>query len=190
MNGVAMDPDMNNYDLEHVCTGHARMTKAQWESVYRDAWARYYTEEHVETVLRRARVSGINLSKVANAMIVFSGATRIENVHPLQFGIVRRKSRRQRRHGLPIENPFIYYPRRVVDFVGNLYQWAALVRRYLAIKKRVKADPAALSYVDVALSPPKRDAPDHFVEVFADKIPKTHGAPQRPAPVPEVVAAK
>ena len=25
--GVPMDPDMNNYDLEHVCTGHATMTK-------------------------------------------------------------------------------------------------------------------------------------------------------------------
>ena len=59
LKGIPMDPDMNNYDLEHVCTGHARMTKAQWEAVYRDAWARYYTDEHVETVLRRARVSGI-----------------------------------------------------------------------------------------------------------------------------------
>src|SRR5881394_3718791 len=29
--GVPMDGDMNNYDLEHVCTGHAMMTKAQWE---------------------------------------------------------------------------------------------------------------------------------------------------------------
>jgi radical SAM superfamily enzyme YgiQ (UPF0313 family) len=190
MNGVAMDPDMNNYDLEHVCTAHARMTKAQWEDVYRDAWARYYTDEHVETVLRRARVSGINLSKVANAMIVFSGATRIENVHPLQFGIVRRKSRTQRRHGLPIENPFVYYPRRVMQFAGNLYQWGVLVRRYLAIKKRVKADPAALSYIDEALTPPKGDAVDHFVAVFADKIPKTHGAPQRPAPMREIVAAE
>jgi radical SAM superfamily enzyme YgiQ (UPF0313 family) len=189
MSGVSMDPDMNKYDLEHVCTDHANMTKPQWEGVYRDAWARYYTDEHVETVLRRARVSGINLSKVANAMIVFSGATRIENVHPLQFGIVRRKSRTQRRHGLPIESPFIYYPRRVVEFAGNLYQWGMLVRRYLAIKKRVKADPAAKDYIDEALTAPKGDALDHFVEVFADKIPKTHGAPQRGTVAEKVAAA-
>src|SRR6185503_16508723 len=135
-------------------------------------------------------VSGINLSKVANAMIVFSGATRIENVHPLQFGIVRRKSRTQRRHGLPIETPFVYYPRRTVQFAANLWQWGALVRRYLAIKKRVKADPSALHYIDEALTPIAAGTQDHFVEVFADKIPKTHGAPVRPLPVREIAAAE
>jgi pyruvate-formate lyase-activating enzyme len=190
INGVAMDPDMNKYDLEHVCTSHAKMTKEQWEGVYRSAWARYYTDEHVDTVLRRARVSGINLSKVVNAMIVFSGASRIENVHPLQFGIVRRKSRTQRRYGMPIESPFVYYPRRAVEFAANLYQWGRLVRRYLAIKKRVKADPAAFSYMDEALSPIVVGTQDHFVDVFADKIPKTHGAPLRAEPAREIVAAE
>ena len=50
---------------------------------------------------------------------MFSGAARIEGVHPLQFGFVRRKVRTQRRHGLPIENPLIFYPRRAVDFVDG-----------------------------------------------------------------------
>ena len=187
--GVPMDPDMNKYDLEHVCTGHAVMSKAQWEGVYRDAWARYYTEEHVETVLRRARVSGINLSKVVNAMIVFSGATRIEDVHPLQFGLVRRKSRTQRRQGLPLENPLIYYPRRVAEFTGNVAAWVRHARRFLAIKKRVKADPAAFHYMDEALTPPVAGEQDHIVEAFADKIPKTHGAPTQQAARPPAVAA-
>jgi radical SAM superfamily enzyme YgiQ (UPF0313 family) len=188
--GIAMDADLNNYDLEHVCTAHASMSKEDWQGVYRDAWTRYYTDEHVETVIRRARVSGINLSKVTNAMIVFSGASRIEGVHPLQFGLVRRKSRTQRRHGMPLEHPFAYYPKRVAQFAGNLYQWAALVRRYLAIKKRVKADPGANRYTDEALTPIVAGVQDHFVEVFADKIPKTHGAPVWPEPVREVVAAE
>ena len=42
-----------------------------------------------------------------------------------------------------------------------------------------KADPAAFHYTDEALMPPKADQNDNFVEVFAAKIPKTHGAPQR-----------
>jgi hypothetical protein len=182
-----MDPDMNKYDLEHVCTSHAIMSKEQWEGVYRDAWARYYTPEHVETILRRARASGINLSKIVNAAIVFSGATRIENVHPLQFGLIRRKSRTQRRHGLPIESPFIYYPRRACEIARNVWQWGTHVRRFLAIKKRVKADPSAFHHMDEALTPPRADANDHFVEVFAEKIPKTHGAPKR-QPVPAEAA--
>jgi radical SAM superfamily enzyme YgiQ (UPF0313 family) len=179
LKGVPMDPDMNKYDLEHVCTAHAVMSKEQWEGVYRDAWARYYTPEHVETILRRAKVSGINLSKIVNAAIVFSGATRIENVHPLQFGLVRRKSRTQRRHGMPIENPLVYYPRRAAEFVNNVYLWASHFKRFLAIKKRVKFDPNGHSYMDEALTPPKADQNDNFVDVYAAQIPKTHGAPVR-----------
>src|ERR1700675_4926919 len=59
--GVPMDPDMNNYDLEHVCTSHAIMSKEQWEQIYRDAWKRYYTDKHVETILRRGAASGLSL---------------------------------------------------------------------------------------------------------------------------------
>ena len=40
--GVDMDPDMNKYDLEHVVTGHERMTQEQWEGIYRAAWGAYY----------------------------------------------------------------------------------------------------------------------------------------------------
>src|SRR5260370_33018077 len=50
--GVPMDPDMNKYDLEHVCTGHAVMSKEAWSQVYRDDWTRYYTDAQVETGLR------------------------------------------------------------------------------------------------------------------------------------------
>ncbi|MGO4125325.1 radical SAM protein [Inquilinus sp. YAF38] len=175
---VPMDPDMNKYDLEHVCTGHAMMSKEEWNGVYRDAWARYYTDDHVETVLRRAAVSGLSLKKIADILTVFSGASRIEGVHPLQFGYARRKLRTQRRHGLPIENPLIFYPRRAVEFVKVAAQWLTLLRRYRVIMKRVQADPAASAYTDEALRPLATDhAVDDFVKVFADKIPHTHGAP-------------
>src|SRR5437763_13020713 len=58
--GVPMDPDMNNYDLEHPCTAHPIMSKEEWTQVYHDTWKRYYTDEHVETVLRRGVASGLN----------------------------------------------------------------------------------------------------------------------------------
>jgi hypothetical protein len=54
--GVFMDPDMNKYDLEHACTAHPTMSIEQYEQVYRDAWVRFYTDAHVETILRRARL--------------------------------------------------------------------------------------------------------------------------------------
>ncbi len=186
-NGVAMDPDMNKYDLEHVLTAHPAMSKAEWEGIYRDAWRIYYTDEHVETVLRRGVARGISTKKIIEALIVFSGATRIEKVHPLQFGFVRRKVRRSRRHGLPIESPLVFYPRRAVEFATAALAWYRLYRRYHAIARRVFTDPASKLYVDEALTPPNaEEAMPHFVQVFADKIPKTHGAPQRE---PQVVGA-
>ena len=115
LKGARMEQDMNNYDLEHVCADHAIMSADTWRGVYRDAWARYYSDAHVETVLRRAVASGINPRKIVDAMTVFSGSSRIEGVHPLQFGYVRRKVRTQRRHG-PIVNPLVFYPWRAWDF--------------------------------------------------------------------------
>src|SRR6185312_3106240 len=56
---VPMDPDMNKYDLEHVVTGHARMSKSEWQNVYRDAWTRYYSDEHVATIMRRGVATGL-----------------------------------------------------------------------------------------------------------------------------------
>ena len=35
-------------------------------------------------------------------MTVFGGSARIEDVHPMQIGLGRRKVRTQRRHGMPM----------------------------------------------------------------------------------------
>src|SRR5262245_5004348 len=56
--GATMDPDLNRYDLEHACADHARMSKADWEAIYREAWSLYYTPEHSATLLRRAVATG------------------------------------------------------------------------------------------------------------------------------------
>jgi hypothetical protein len=181
--GVAMDPDMNNYDLEHVCTGHAVMSKEQWEGVYRDAWATYYTDDHVETILRRAAASGLKVKKVANIITAFAGGARIEGVHPLQLGVIRRKDRTQRRSGLPVESPLVFYPRRCAEQAATVARWLSLAAKYRAIMKRVAADVAVARYTDEALRVTTRqdDEQADFVQAFADVMPATHGAPARKA---------
>ena len=173
-----MDPDMNKYDLEHACTGHPLMSKDVWTKVYADAWARYYSDEHVETIMRRAVASGVNHTKLVDSLIIFSGAARIEGVHPLQFGFVRRKVRTQRRNGMPIVNPLSFYVWRTFDIIKVATRWGKMIWRYKKILKRVKADPAAATYMDEAMTVNTGDHTDHFVEMFADKIPHTHGAPK------------
>ena len=189
VSGVPMDPDMNKYDLEHACVAHPKMSQDAWMKAYAEAWSRYYTDEHVETVLRRAVASGISPKKVVDLLIIFSGSVRIEGVHPLQFGFVRRKVRSQRRYGLPIVNPIAFYPWRAVDFLRTAGKWLRLVRRYRRIMAQVVADPSSASYVDEAVRPHiERGETDHFVEMFADKIPHTHGAPVGVGPISSATA--
>ena len=182
MRRVPMDPDMNKYDLEHACTAHPLMAQETWERVYADAWQQYYTDEHMEKVMRRAVVAGIGRTKLLDSLVLFSSAARIEGVHPLQFGYVRRKVRTQRRYGMPIVNPIVFYPWRAYDALRAGSQWLRRMMRYRRIFKRVVADPATHTYFDEAMQPVTGEAPDHFIEVFADKIPKTHGAPTAALP--------
>ena len=125
------------------------------------------------------------MNKIADVMTAFSSAARIEGVHPLQCGIVRRKIRTSRRHGMPIVNPLIFYPKRAVEFVSVVAQWLTVGWRYHSIKKRVLADPAKMSYVDDATRPVVMEdmENDELVAAFADKIPDTYGAPKKHAAV-------
>ena len=107
---------------------------------------------------------------------------RIEGVHPLQFGVVRRKSRVQRRYGMPLVHPLIFYPWRAYDFSTPMAKWGLIFWRYYRMMKRIKKNPAAKSYSDEAMRVPSdSDETDKIVELFADKIPHTHGAPVRAA---------
>ena len=118
--GIWMDPDMNKYDLEHVVTGHSRMSQAEWENVYASAWKTYYTFEHMETVLRRAAVFDLKVSHLSGLLYMFGKTVEAEGVHPLQSGLIRRKSRRDRRHGMPLESPLVFYPRYAREIFGAL----------------------------------------------------------------------
>jgi len=176
--GVEMDPDMNKYDLEHACMAHPTMSKESWTRAYYDAWKHYYNDAHIEKIMRRAIASGLNTTEVLDALIVFSSSVRIEGVHPLQFGYSRRKVRTQRRHGMPTVNPLVFYPWRLYDFCRVTARWVNVIRRYRSMMKRVIADPRdSAIYADEALQSPGHDgALDHFVELYADKIPRAYGA--------------
>jgi hypothetical protein len=92
---------------------------------------------------------------------------------------------------MPIVNPLVFYPWRVFDFVKVCAQWGRVIWRYRRIMARVVADPAANAYTDEALQAHTGvGETDHFLEVFADKIPHTHGAPVVPVRAVAPVAAE
>lgn len=138
--GAPLDPDLNRYDLEHVCTTHPRMSAAEWQAVYAQAWDRYYSLAHLETLMRRAATFGRNPKRIMEMALEFYGCFRFERVHPLQGGFVRRKVRTERRPGLPIERPWVFYPRRAREAWTTYTGLLAYAWRVWRLYQGVKAD--------------------------------------------------
>jgi Radical SAM superfamily len=155
--GIQLDPDMNKYDLNHVCTTHPRMSPAEWERAYALAWQRYYTMDHIETILRRVASSGANASNALFLITWFKGSIDIERLHPLEAGFVRLKFRRDRRPDRPIEAIWVFYPRYAGEMLVKLVRWAALYAKLRKVYLRIKRDPRRFEYTDVAMTPVSED---------------------------------
>ncbi|HEX8286513.1 MAG TPA: radical SAM protein [Pyrinomonadaceae bacterium] len=151
--GIAMDADLNKYDLNHAVTAHPKMSREQWEETYRKAWKTYYTPEHIETVLRRAIATGTSPGKTMFFITWFNGCIDIEKIHPLEGGFLRRKHRTNRRSNMPLENPLIFYPKNFVETVWKQLRWITLYTRLRLVYRNVKKDPNRFAYMDLALEP-------------------------------------
>ncbi len=151
--GIAMDEDLNKYDLNHDVTGHPSMSREEWRETYADAWKTYYTDEHVETVLRRSIATGTSPGKTMFFIVWFKGCIGIEGIHPLEGGFLRIKARQNRRSGLPLENPVVFYPKYYAQMLWKQLRWIKLYTRMRLIYMRVRKDPARLEYMDLALEP-------------------------------------
>ena len=152
MKGVAMDPDLNKYDLDHVCTAHATMSKADWERAYRLAWETYYSWSHIETIMRRAAAMDNSVGKIKTYALYFKGYHPIEQVHPLEGGGLRMKSRHERRPDMPVEPAILFYPRYWAETAVKAVKWAYLAIRLELLARKVKKDPRRLEYRDEALT--------------------------------------
>ena len=158
--GVAMDPDLNNYDIEHVCNAHPLMSPLEWQAIYREAWSRYYTDDHIETLLRRAAATGVKISSLVKLLAIFSTAVRVEDVHPLQCGLFRQRHPSERRPGLAAPSALLFWPRFALDSVRKTGAILAAFAKVAAIGIRVARDPQRLAYTDQALTPVSDDDAD------------------------------
>jgi hypothetical protein len=156
--GVWMDPDLNKYDLNHRVSHHPKMSDEEWEEAYRAAWEVFYTPEHIRTILRRAAAipngrPGTTLSTI----LWFTLMIAYEGVHPLEGGALRLKCRRDRRPGMPLESPFLFYPRYLSEVAVKAWRYWRHYRRNKAILDEVLRAPDRYHYSDLAIAPPKAD---------------------------------
>jgi hypothetical protein len=149
---------MNKYDLNHRVSHHSKMSDKEWEEAYRAAWSAFYTPEHVRTILRRSAACklgrpGTTLSTILwfYLMILFEG------VHPLEGGAFRLKFRRDRRFGMKIESPFVFYPRFGWETAKKALGYWQVFRQLRATLNQALAAPDRWTYNDVAIAPPEQD---------------------------------
>jgi hypothetical protein len=162
--GVALATDMNTYDSVHVTMPHARMSEQELLGAYHQAWDTYYTPEHVETVIRRAKAWQFSMNKVKWMMLSFYAAAKVECVHPMDSGVFRRKYRRDRRRGLPQENALLFYARYGWEIVSKHCRYVGLyVMFHRAYRQVVKGSPSGT--VDMAMQPVQAEELD-TLELF------------------------
>jgi hypothetical protein len=151
--GEYMDPDLNKYDVNHVTTHHPRMTDDEWRAIYREAWRSFYSLGHIKTLMRRGMTNGISTGKLMSSCIVVRLYGTIEGIHPLEAGLVRRRRRRDRRPGMPLEHPLVFYPKYFARAVRFYAEGLRLLIPLLLLRRQLKWDPDAADYTDHALLP-------------------------------------
>ena len=175
--GTPLHPDLNRYDLNHVCAPHPLMSGDEWEAIYREAWQSYLTIEHITTMLKRFAAMGGSASQLLTVITWFKGSIEYEKIHPLETGILRLKNRRDRRPSMPREPIWRFYPRYWVEMVVKSSKWILLYFRLRRIYVRIKLDPHKLAYTDAALAPPGDD--DTGSELLASAAAQAYVAQQR-----------
>ena len=151
--GVWMDPDMNKYDLNHRCNHHDKMSDAEWERAYHDAWAAFYTPQHMVTIMKRFATSGRNPLNVLWLLIWFKGCVPIHGVHPLEGGFLRRKHRLDRRAGMAIESRWSFYSKYIWEQISTHARWAKIFIQMVPKGYRIKWDKNRMDYTDLSLTP-------------------------------------
>ena len=136
------------------------------------ACERYYTGEHIETILKRTAAMRGNTANAFFLITWFTGSIEIENIHPLESGLLRRRFRRARRPGFPIVPAWRFYPAYYAETLGKMVRWPHLClrlrRKYLAIKR----DPNRFAYMDTALTPVTDEEEDR--ELFQNEAAKAY----------------
>jgi radical SAM superfamily enzyme YgiQ (UPF0313 family) len=161
---VEMEQDMNKYDVVHVTTRHATMSDEELLDIYQRAWDLYYSPEHVETVLRRAQSWGYDPHNMMMKLLMFHAVPRLERVHPLEGGLFRRKFRRDRRRGMPLEGRWAFYGRYAWDILSKHVRFVGMYLQYRGALKRVVGGRA--HYTDVATTPVQQEAELETLQMY------------------------
>lgn len=151
---VWMDPDMNKYDTTQPVMKHPNMTPEQLHGAYLDAWKRFYTFEHMETIFKRMFALGSNKKlTTANRLFWFSYFYPYMGIHPIDGGYHPLRRRRDRRRTLPLENPLVFYPKNLFRVIAHYITRNLHGMKIKRIMERIRKESAGATYQDEAIAP-------------------------------------
>ena len=133
--GRWMDPDFNKYDLNHAVVHHERMSDDDWRDAYWEAHRRFYSFGHTQRVFdRMVRLGHRRPWLTLGNLLVYREGPRLERVAFSEFGLRRIVRRTQRRHGLPLESPLVFYPKLLAK---KVWKTAVYLRTYAVLRAQL-----------------------------------------------------
>jgi hypothetical protein len=88
--------------------------------------------------------------------------SQFEAVHPLEGGAFRVKFRRDRRYGMPLESPILFYARYVAETTTKAWHYLAAYRDARRTLRQVLRAADRWTYTDLAIAPPHEDELDRL----------------------------
>src|SRR5260370_1540740 len=125
----------------------------------------------MKTLLRRAAATGVPMGSLLKVLVSFATTVCLENVHPLQSGLLRLKHPSERRPGLPRERVWVFWPRFGWETLSKHAILTGMIALLLALRISIACDPLARAYMDRALAPVGDDD-----DATLDLLTKTAGA--------------
>ena len=153
--GMWMDPDFNKYDLNHRVSHHPHMSGQEWEEAYREAHRSFYSHEHMARIFNRMMQMRTNQPfTTLRSLLAYREGPRLEGVASTEFGVWRIVRRKQRRHGMPVESPLVFYPRMAARTFYKLVRYALTYARLRISLAQARARyRRGEPYTDAAIAP-------------------------------------
>ena len=136
--GVWMDPDINKYDLDHrVVASCEDVGRRMGGGLPRGLGFLLHARAHPHDPEARRPIPNGRPKPITSTIMWFKLMIEQEGVHPLEGGAFRLKYRRDRRLSLPIESPFVFYPRYWGGIAVKAWKYLELLFEHAALLKEV-----------------------------------------------------
>lgn len=123
--GTPLDEDLSRFDTFHPVVDHPRMTREEWSGVYREAWATFYTSDHMRRQVASAPRELRNT--LLQVYIWYCAAIEVERFHPMMTGFFRLKPRLERPNGMRPESLLRHSWRRAPEVVREAIGYAGVL---------------------------------------------------------------